>query len=84
MARTINKRIASNGEEIPRARALPFFVPAIAGIGGFNGGMKTTTHVSTRQVLGDFAIACLLALGIGAAVGLAAAAAVGLLAYLNG
>jgi hypothetical protein len=47
-------------------------------------GMKTNTHVSTRQVLNDFALACLLALGIGASVGLAAAAAVSLLSWLNG
>jgi hypothetical protein len=47
-------------------------------------GMKTNTHVSTRQVLNDFALACLLALGIGTAVGLAAAAAVSLISYLNG
>ncbi len=42
------------------------------------------THVSTRQVLNDFALACLLALGVGAGVGLVAAAAVTLLTYLNG
>ena len=45
--------------------------------------MKTNAHVSTRQVLNDFAVACLLALGIGAAVGLAAAGLVSLVAYLN-
>jgi uncharacterized membrane protein len=46
--------------------------------------MKTATHVSTRQVLNDFGVACLLALGIGASVGLVAAAAVTLVASLNG
>jgi hypothetical protein len=46
--------------------------------------MKTATHVSTRQVLNDFAVACAVALGIGATVGLAAAALVSLVAYLNG
>ena len=45
--------------------------------------MKTATHVSTRQVLHDFGLACLLALGVGVAVGLSAAAAVTLLTYLN-
>jgi hypothetical protein len=45
--------------------------------------MKTATHVSTRQVLNDFALACVLALGIGATVGLAAAGFVSLLAYVN-
>lgn len=34
--------------------------------------MKPELTVSTRQVLHDFALACLLALGIGASVGLAA------------
>lgn len=46
--------------------------------------MKTVTHVSTRQVLNDFAVACALALGIGATVGLGAAALVSLVAWLNG
>ena len=45
--------------------------------------MKTATHVSTREVLHDFGVACLLALGIGASVGLLAAAAVALVASLN-
>jgi hypothetical protein len=46
--------------------------------------MKTAaTHVSTRQVLHDFGFACLLALGVGASVGLVAAAAVALVAQLN-
>lgn len=62
---------------------MPFFIPRRVKFAGFNGAMKTHTHVSTRQVLNDFAFACLLALGIGAAVGLAAAAAVSLVAYLN-
>jgi hypothetical protein len=46
--------------------------------------MKTIPHVTTRQVLNDFAFACLLALGIGASVGLLAAAAVSLVSWLNG
>ena len=46
--------------------------------------MKTTVHVSTRQVLHDFALACLLALGVGMAVGLGAAGLVSLVTYLNG
>jgi hypothetical protein len=45
--------------------------------------MKTATHVSTRQVLNDFALACMLALGIGATIGLAAAGFVSLLAWAN-
>jgi uncharacterized membrane protein len=45
--------------------------------------MKTATHVSTRQVLHDFGLACLLALGVGMSVGLVAAAAVTLVATLN-
>ena len=43
-----------------------------------------TAHVSTRQVLHDFALACLLALAIGMGVGLGAAGLVSLLSYLNG
>jgi hypothetical protein len=40
--------------------------------------MKPQLTVSTRQVLNDFAVACLLALAIGASVGLAAAGFVAL------
>ena len=65
------------------ASALPFFVPSHVRIGWFNGGMKTASHVSTRQVLNDFAVACALALGIGATVGLAAAGFVSFLAWIN-
>lgn len=46
--------------------------------------MKTDLPVRTRQVLNDFALACLLALGIGTSVGVTAAAAVSLLSWLNG
>ena len=52
-------------------------------IGWLDGAMKTATPVSTRQVLHDFGLACLLALGVGASVGLVAAAAVTLVATLN-
>lgn len=45
--------------------------------------MKTHPHVSTRQVLQDFALACAMALGIGTAIGLAAAALVSLVVHLN-
>ena len=43
-----------------------------------------TVSVRTREVLHDFAIACLLALGIGTGVGLGAAGIVSLLALANG
>ncbi len=45
--------------------------------------MKTATHVSTRQVLNDFALACMLARGSGATGGRAAAGFVSLVAYVN-
>jgi hypothetical protein len=74
------------------APALPFFIPWLAALPCSNAGvfnhlgkriMRFDSGVSTRQVLNDFAIACLLALGVGALVGLAAAAAVTLVTYLN-
>ncbi len=46
--------------------------------------MKAQLNVTTRQFLTDFGIACLAALGVGAAVGLAAAAVVTLLAASGG
>jgi len=46
--------------------------------------MKPELTVSTRQVLNDFVLACLLALGVGASVGLAAAGLVALISYMNG
>ena len=42
--------------------------------------MKTQLNVTAREFLLDFGLACLAALGIGAGVGLAAAALVTLLA----
>ena len=42
--------------------------------------MKTHIDVTTRQFLLDFGLACLAALGVGAGVGLAAAALVTLIA----
>lgn len=44
---------------------------------------QASVSVSRRAVLHDCAVACLLALGIGTGVGLAAAGLVSLLAWLN-
>ena len=46
--------------------------------------MKTALNVTTREFLADFGLACLAALGVGTAVGLAAAALVTLLAAAGG